>query len=157
MNRLPPPARSNPGRTLEVLTGKPASAGIPVQSRTFDGPPVEYILSLASQTPHSLVVLTTHGRSALARWFVGSVVEGVSGGERSCPRHPPSTQPALCCSESLPYWPRPRCSQRSTRKIASISAKPLASVPISWVKPIGEAQAADQNRKHLDGDLRTTL
>jgi nucleotide-binding universal stress UspA family protein len=73
-----PPAGEVEARAyIGSLTEKLRSTGLAVQSRTFGGPPVEYILSLASQTPHSLVVLTTHGRSALARWFVGSVVEGV--------------------------------------------------------------------------------
>jgi nucleotide-binding universal stress UspA family protein len=73
-----PPAGELEARAyLGSLMTKMRATGLAVQTRTFDGPAVEYILSLASQTPHSLVVLTTHGRSALARWFVGSVVEGV--------------------------------------------------------------------------------
>jgi nucleotide-binding universal stress UspA family protein len=76
MNRLPT-GEVEARAYLGSLAGKLRSAGIAVQSRTFDGPAVEYILSLASQTPHSLVVLTTHGRSARARWFVGSGGEGV--------------------------------------------------------------------------------
>ena len=75
--QAPPSGEVEARAYLGSLTGKLRSVGIVVQSRTFDGPAVEYILSLANQTPHSLVVLTTHGRSALARWFVGSVVEGV--------------------------------------------------------------------------------
>jgi CRP/FNR family transcriptional regulator len=73
-----PPAGEIEARAyLGSLTEKLQSEGLTVQSRTLDGPPVEHILDLASQTPHSLVILTTHGRSALARWFVGSVAEGI--------------------------------------------------------------------------------
>jgi nucleotide-binding universal stress UspA family protein len=73
-----PPAGEVEARAyLRGLTEKLQSEGLTVQSRALDGPPVENILDLASQTPHSLVVLTTHGRSALARWFVGSVAEGI--------------------------------------------------------------------------------
>jgi nucleotide-binding universal stress UspA family protein len=75
--QAPPTGEVEARAYLGNLTVKLRSAGIAVQARTFDGPAVEYILSLASQTPNSLVVLTTHGRSALARWFVGSVAEGV--------------------------------------------------------------------------------
>jgi nucleotide-binding universal stress UspA family protein len=50
---------------------------VAVQASARGGLPTEYILNLAKQSPQSLIVLTTHGRSALSRWFVGSVAEGV--------------------------------------------------------------------------------
>jgi nucleotide-binding universal stress UspA family protein len=75
--KAPPTGEVEARAYLRSLTQRLQSEGLAVQSRTFDGPPVEYILDLASQTPQSLVVLTTHGRSALARWFVGSVAEGI--------------------------------------------------------------------------------
>jgi nucleotide-binding universal stress UspA family protein len=73
----PPTGEIEARAYLGSLTEKLRSEGLTVQWRTLDGPPVEHILDLASQLPHSLVILTTHGRSALARWFVGSVAEGV--------------------------------------------------------------------------------
>jgi nucleotide-binding universal stress UspA family protein len=73
----PPTGELEARAYLRSLVQKLQSEGLAVQARTFDGPPVEYILALAGQTPHSLVVLTTHGRSAVARWFVGSVAEGI--------------------------------------------------------------------------------
>jgi nucleotide-binding universal stress UspA family protein len=75
--KAPPSGEVEARAYLATLTEKLQATGLVVHSRSFDGPPVEYILNLASQTPHSLVALTTHGRSALARWFVGSVAEGV--------------------------------------------------------------------------------
>jgi CRP/FNR family cyclic AMP-dependent transcriptional regulator len=50
---------------------------VAVQSRVLGGLPTDHVLSLAKQTPQSLIILTTHGRSALSRWFVGSVADGV--------------------------------------------------------------------------------
>jgi nucleotide-binding universal stress UspA family protein len=76
-DKAPPTGEVEARAYLSSLTQRLQATGIAVQARAFDGPPVTYILDLASQTPNSLVVLTTHGRSALARWFVGSVVEGV--------------------------------------------------------------------------------
>jgi nucleotide-binding universal stress UspA family protein len=76
-DKAPPTGEVEARAYLGNLTQRLQAEGLAVQSRAFDGPPVEYILELASQTPHSLVVLTTHGRSALARWFVGSVAEGI--------------------------------------------------------------------------------
>jgi nucleotide-binding universal stress UspA family protein len=73
-----PPTGEIEARTyLGSLTERLRSAGLAVQSRVLGGLPVEHILALASQSPDSLVVLTTHGRSAFTRWFVGSVAEGV--------------------------------------------------------------------------------
>ncbi|HEX9872561.1 MAG TPA: universal stress protein [Candidatus Tectomicrobia bacterium] len=76
-DKAPPSGEVEARAYLGNLAQRLQSQGLAVQSRTFDGPPVEYILQLASQTPHSLVVLTSRGRSALARWFVGSVADGI--------------------------------------------------------------------------------
>jgi nucleotide-binding universal stress UspA family protein len=75
--RTPPTGEIEARAYLGSLTGRLQSEGLAVQSCVLGGLPLEHILNLARQTPHSLVVLTTHGRSALARWFVGSVTEGI--------------------------------------------------------------------------------
>jgi CRP/FNR family cyclic AMP-dependent transcriptional regulator len=62
---------------LQDVVDRLRAERVAVQSRVFGGLPTEYILNLAKQTPQSLIVLTTRGRSALTRWFVGSVAEGV--------------------------------------------------------------------------------
>jgi len=62
---------------LQDVVNRLRAERVAVQPRVFGGLPTEYILNLAKQTPRSLTVLTTHGRSALRRWFVGSVAEGV--------------------------------------------------------------------------------
>jgi len=67
-------------RYLEGVAAKLRAGGFAVQTRVLGRQPVDYIVDLARQTPQSLIVLTTHGRSALARWFVGSVVEGIVRG-----------------------------------------------------------------------------
>jgi hypothetical protein len=51
--------------------------GFAVSSQLLRAQPAPGIVALASQTPQSLITLTTHGRSALARWFIGSVAEEV--------------------------------------------------------------------------------
>ncbi|HSF28933.1 MAG TPA: universal stress protein [Candidatus Tectomicrobia bacterium] len=48
-----------------------------VRTTVFGGLAAPHIIDLAQATPHSLLVMTTHGRSALTRWFVGSVTEEV--------------------------------------------------------------------------------
>ena len=58
--------------------------GLPrVEERLLHGHPAEAIIELARQTSDSLVAMTTHGRSGLGRWVLGSVTDRVvqhSGG-----------------------------------------------------------------------------
>lgn len=51
--------------------------GFEVRSQLLQTQPAPGIVALARQTPQSLITLTTHGRSALARWFIGSVAEEI--------------------------------------------------------------------------------
>ena len=43
----------------------------------LDGPPAETIADVAQEIPHSLVLVTTHGRSGLKRLMLGSVTDSV--------------------------------------------------------------------------------
>jgi CRP/FNR family cyclic AMP-dependent transcriptional regulator len=60
---------------LQNMVERLRGEGVAAQARVFGGLPTEHILDLAKHTPHSLIILTTHGHSALRRWFVGSVAE----------------------------------------------------------------------------------
>jgi len=62
---------------LEKVAEKLRAEGFAVQAQLLRSQPAPGIVALAQQTPHSLIALTTHGRSALARWFIGSVAEEV--------------------------------------------------------------------------------
>ena len=57
----------------QSLTNK----GIAVRSRVIPGSPARALVSLAHETPHDLVVMTTHGRSGMSRWLMGSVAEAM--------------------------------------------------------------------------------
>lgn len=46
------------------------------------GSPADEILALAVALPHPLIVMTTHGRSGIGRWLVGSVADRVVRGGR---------------------------------------------------------------------------
>ena len=62
---------------LERVADKLRAEGFAVQAQILRTQPASGIVALAHQTPQSLITLTTHGRSALARWFLGSVAEEV--------------------------------------------------------------------------------
>jgi nucleotide-binding universal stress UspA family protein len=48
-----------------------------VEERLLKGHAAEAIVELARETPHSLVAMTTHGRSGIGRWLLGSVTDRV--------------------------------------------------------------------------------
>lgn len=50
---------------------------IRVESQVMEGDPVDMILRAAKETNSDLIVMGTHGRTALARLLVGSVAESV--------------------------------------------------------------------------------
>lgn len=48
-----------------------------VESQVMEGDPVDVILRAAEETHSDVIVMGTHGRTALARLLLGSVAEGV--------------------------------------------------------------------------------
>lgn len=48
-----------------------------VETRVLRGSPADRIVDLATEHPHSLIAMTTHGRSGLGRLMLGSVAERV--------------------------------------------------------------------------------
>jgi nucleotide-binding universal stress UspA family protein len=51
--------------------------GTKIHARVIEGPPAETILEQAKIEGATLIAMTTHGRSGLSRWFMGSVAEKV--------------------------------------------------------------------------------
>jgi len=48
-----------------------------VTATAMEGDPADEIIDLAARTPNSLITMSTHGRSGLGRWLLGSVAERV--------------------------------------------------------------------------------
>jgi nucleotide-binding universal stress UspA family protein len=68
---------------LKVTAGTVRDRGIAATEMVRSGDPSEEILAYAEQTDAVAVVMATHGRSGLDRWFIGSVADKVM---RSSPR-----------------------------------------------------------------------
>ena len=66
-------ARHAAERRLRALLGKARRAGIRAQGRLVTGEPAAAILRAATRERTGMIVVGTHGRSALGRWFMGSV------------------------------------------------------------------------------------
>lgn len=70
-------AREETRSYLEERERDTARAGLEVQSILLEGDPAHELVRLASATPDSLVVMTTHGRSGISRAILGSVADEV--------------------------------------------------------------------------------
>ncbi|HEY7496778.1 MAG TPA: universal stress protein [Candidatus Tectomicrobia bacterium] len=69
---------------VQRVAGELTGAGATARGVVYEGYPAEAILAGAREQAATLIALTTHGRTGLARWDLGSVTEKVlRGGE--CP------------------------------------------------------------------------
>jgi nucleotide-binding universal stress UspA family protein len=62
---------------LEGVAGRLRAKGLEVSWKVLKGSPARSLVELAHEIPQDIIVLTTHGRSGLSRWIVGSVAEAV--------------------------------------------------------------------------------
>ncbi len=83
---IPEPALANAARENQVnerrtylkrMADRLAAAGLQVRMELCDGPVAEAILDYADRTAADLIAMSTHGRSGLGRWLMGSVAERV--------------------------------------------------------------------------------
>ena len=70
-------ARRWSGRQVAKLAGKAKQAGIRAVGLSVEGDPVREVLRAARSKRAGLIVVGTHGRTGLNRFFVGSVAERV--------------------------------------------------------------------------------
>jgi nucleotide-binding universal stress UspA family protein len=62
---------------LDGVEARLADEGVRARSLECDGPAADAVLSLAESEGATLIAMTTHGRTGLARWVFGSVAEKV--------------------------------------------------------------------------------
>jgi nucleotide-binding universal stress UspA family protein len=77
-----PPGRKEEAGAAQAylwgIEGQLRTEGLQVTSRVREGEPARAIVSEAAEDPNiTLIVMSTHGRSGLGRWFFGSVSEQV--------------------------------------------------------------------------------
>jgi nucleotide-binding universal stress UspA family protein len=72
-----PPRESQEKLWEAIRRPRPEEQGVDVEHRLVEGDPAAEILKMAAQTGCDLIVMGTHGRSGLPRWFTGSVAEEV--------------------------------------------------------------------------------
>jgi nucleotide-binding universal stress UspA family protein len=76
--------RADAHKRLDALVAKAKARGVRVRSRLLEGVPANAINLAARSERADVIVLGTHGRTGLARLFMGSVAERVVGGA-PCP------------------------------------------------------------------------
>lgn len=79
---------------LKRVEARFAHAGVTADIEVRDGDPAGEIVDLAVETEADLIVMSTHGRSGMTRWLLGSVAAKVV-------RHAPCSV-YLCRTEKLP-------------------------------------------------------
>ena len=71
-------AEEDSSRYLAQLSASLRAQGVAaVEERLLHGDPTACIIDAASETPDRLVAMTTHGRSGIGRWVLGSVADRV--------------------------------------------------------------------------------
>ena len=80
MHDLVAGVRTGTAQYLEEVRQQFAQKGYQVTTQLVDGEPAQVILDVASEQGADLIAMSTHGRSGLARWTLGSVAERVLHG-----------------------------------------------------------------------------
>ena len=62
---------------LSEMVERLKAEGIAVETDITDGPPADEILRYAEEKGIDLIVMSTHGRSGVSRWFFGSVADRI--------------------------------------------------------------------------------
>jgi len=62
---------------LDEVAQRLRSKGITVKTKVSTGHPAEEIIKAAEETQAGLVAMSTHGRSGISRWALGSVTDKV--------------------------------------------------------------------------------
>jgi nucleotide-binding universal stress UspA family protein len=65
------------GKYLDKVRDRLKKDGLAVKTVVVDGPAAEEILDYAQKNRIDLIVMASHGRSGISRWFFGSVAQKV--------------------------------------------------------------------------------
>ena len=73
-------SRRSAGAYLDGIGKRLRESGLTVTTQVLEGQPAEEILGYAKKSSHSIVVMTTHGRTGIRRWPFGSTAQKVLWG-----------------------------------------------------------------------------
>lgn len=107
---------------LTEVAGLPALSGIETETKVLAGSPALTILQTINQSKIDLVVMTSHGRSGLGRWVLGSVAQHIA---QSAPA------PVLILREHGPALIDARHGGDNVRIVVPLDGSPLAEEAIT--------------------------
>ncbi|HUX88012.1 MAG TPA: universal stress protein [Chloroflexota bacterium] len=116
---------------LATVAEKIAKIGVNADSRVIYGHPAEMIIDAAASDQHTMIVMSTHGRSGLGRWLYGSVADQVLR-EATVPV---LLVPAACAR----VW----SDQRSFRILAPLDGSDLAEEALAPVTRLADELSAE--------------
>lgn len=70
-------AKADANKYLTKIANYLKKKGMNVETVVTDGIPADDILNYATENEVDLIIMSTHGRSGISRWFSGSVAEKV--------------------------------------------------------------------------------
>ena len=77
MSRIPYQLEPQAAKYLQSVAQGLEWKGLKVKTKVFHGSPTQALLDVAQETPNSMVAMTTHGRSGVSRWLMGSVSDAM--------------------------------------------------------------------------------
>ena len=72
-----PVTKEEVSQYLDKIERRLKHNGLKVRSQILEGDPAEQIISYASKNPANLIVMSSHARSGIGRWFYGSITATV--------------------------------------------------------------------------------
>lgn len=136
--------RVQAGEYLANLAGSLRSEGLEVASSILEGNPASTIVTESEKAPGTLVVISTHGRSGITRWVMGSVADKVLHATRA---------PMLMV----------RCQETESQESESRETESVGTVHVREViVPLDGSELAEQALPHAVAvaralGLKTTL
>jgi nucleotide-binding universal stress UspA family protein len=142
-------ARHEAHRYLTALADRPVLAGIDVEVRVESGPVATTILDVAQDRAADIVVMSSHGRTSVARWVLGSVAQKVA-------RH--AAVPVVVVPRSGGHTVLTETGmQRVPRALVALDGSPLAEAAVVPGATVIAALAAPMRAElHLIKILRAT-
>jgi nucleotide-binding universal stress UspA family protein len=125
---------------LRVITDRLRDEGVSATGKVIQGRPDDAIAELARQTGARMVVVGSHGRSALGRLFVGSVAERLV---RSGPC------PVLVVPPRPPRLDEPGGEARALKLVVALERGPTGEAALAFVRTLRQVTPCDLTFVHL--------
>lgn len=120
---------------LSTIAGRPVLVNVPTETLVLIGSPAQKIFEAISTKRADLVVMTSHGRTGVSRWMLGSVAEQIA-------RHAPV--PVLVLREPSPVLTGHHADvEHLERILVSLDGSALAEAALKSAASLAEAISAE--------------